>query len=83
MRRAVEKYVEDPLAEQPPARKIKQGDTLEVHAAWRKRPRETNRAHSLLSVDVPVDTPCEEVTDSPKLKNSRFASTNRVTSRRS
>ena len=33
MRRAVEKYLEDPLAEQLLRGSIKQGDTLEVHAA--------------------------------------------------
>src|SRR3977135_4280672 len=33
MRRAVEKYLEDPLAEQLLRGNIKQGDTLEVHAA--------------------------------------------------
>jgi ATP-dependent Clp protease ATP-binding subunit ClpA len=33
MRRAVEKYLEDPLAEGFLRGKIKQGDTLEVHAA--------------------------------------------------
>jgi ATP-dependent Clp protease ATP-binding subunit ClpC len=33
MRRAVEKYVEDPLAEEFLRGNIKQGDTLEVHAA--------------------------------------------------
>src|SRR5882762_7489287 len=33
MRRAVEKYLEDPLAEEFLRRDIKQGDTLEVHAA--------------------------------------------------
>ena len=32
MRRAVEKYLEDPLAEQLLRGNIKQGDTLEVHA---------------------------------------------------
>ena len=33
MRRAVEKYLEDPLAEEFLRGNIKQGDTLEVHAA--------------------------------------------------
>ena len=33
MRRAVEKYLEDPLAEELLRGNIKQGDTLEVHAA--------------------------------------------------
>jgi hypothetical protein len=33
MRRAVEKYLEDPLAEEFLRANIKQGDTLEVHAA--------------------------------------------------
>jgi hypothetical protein len=33
MRRAVEKYLEDPLAEEFLRRNIKQGDTLEVHTA--------------------------------------------------
>ena len=33
MRRAVEKYLEDPLADQLLRGNIKQGDTLEVHAA--------------------------------------------------
>ena len=33
MRRAVEKYLEDPLAEEPLRGNIKQGNTLEVHAA--------------------------------------------------
>ena len=33
MRRAVEKYLEDPLAEEFLRDNIKQGDTLEVHAA--------------------------------------------------
>jgi ATP-dependent Clp protease ATP-binding subunit ClpC len=40
MRRAVEKYLEDPLAEELLRENIKQGDTLEVHAAvnnWRSR----------------------------------------------
>jgi ATP-dependent Clp protease ATP-binding subunit ClpC len=32
MRRAVEKYLEDPLAEELLRENIKQGDTLEVHA---------------------------------------------------
>jgi ATP-dependent Clp protease ATP-binding subunit ClpC len=32
MRRAVEKYLEDPLAEEFLRGNIKQGDTLEVHA---------------------------------------------------
>jgi ATP-dependent Clp protease ATP-binding subunit ClpC len=32
MRRAVEKYLEDPLAEQFLRGNIKKGDTLEVHA---------------------------------------------------
>jgi ATP-dependent Clp protease ATP-binding subunit ClpC len=33
MRRAVEKYLEDPLAEESLRGNIKQGDILEVHAA--------------------------------------------------
>src|SRR6202041_3016754 len=33
MRRAVERYLEDPLAEEILRGNIKQGDTLEVHAA--------------------------------------------------
>ena len=33
MRRAVEKYLEDPLAEEFLRGNIEQGDTLEVHAA--------------------------------------------------
>jgi len=33
MRRAVEKYLEDPLAEELLRGNIKQGDTLEAHAA--------------------------------------------------
>src|SRR6516225_932288 len=33
MRRAVEKYLEDPLAEEFLRGKIKQGDTLDVHTA--------------------------------------------------
>ena len=33
MRRAVEKYLEDPLAEELLRGNIKQGDTLKVHAA--------------------------------------------------
>ena len=33
MRRAVEKYLDDPLAEELLRGKIKQGDTLDVHAA--------------------------------------------------
>ena len=33
MRRAVEKYLEDPLAEELLRGNIKQGDTLDVHAA--------------------------------------------------
>src|SRR6201988_3364723 len=33
MRRAVEKYLEDPLAEELLRGNIKQGDTLEMHAA--------------------------------------------------
>ena len=33
MRRAVEKYLEDPLAEEFLRGNLKRGDTLEVHAA--------------------------------------------------
>jgi ATP-dependent Clp protease ATP-binding subunit ClpA len=33
MRRAVEKYLEDPLAEEFPRGNVRPGDTLEVHAA--------------------------------------------------
>jgi ATP-dependent Clp protease ATP-binding subunit ClpA len=36
MRRAVEKHLEDPLAEEFLRGNIKQGDTLEVHAAGEK-----------------------------------------------
>jgi ATP-dependent Clp protease ATP-binding subunit ClpA len=36
MRRAVEKYLEDPLAEEFLRGNIEQGDTLEVHAAGKQ-----------------------------------------------
>ena len=51
MRRAVEKYLEDPLAEGFLRGNIKQGDTLEVHAAGEQlafnvaQPEQSERAN--------------------------------------
>jgi ATP-dependent Clp protease ATP-binding subunit ClpC len=54
MRRAVEKHLEDPVAEELLRGSIKQGDTLEVHAAGEQlafkvtQPEQSEPANGLL-----------------------------------